>query len=80
MSDEEKKSIMRIINGFTVCRARLRSNEDRQLSLIWASCYSYNNKVAKEFLQDKCLALLFLLSLQFILSEINRSANEIYKE
>lgn len=32
------------------------------MELIWASCYSYNNKVAHRFLTDETLAFLFLVA------------------
>ena len=47
MDNEKRKKLYSCINSFTDCRARLKNIDDPQMELIWASCYSYNNKVAR---------------------------------
>ena len=40
--------------------------ENKGEELIWGTCYSYNCRVSKEFIEDETLAFLFLISAELM--------------
>lgn len=50
------------------------------MTLVWGTCYSYNKQVAKKFLENESLALLFLIASNFIRANEIKNSQSSLKE
>lgn len=47
---EIREELQANILFFEKCRTRIKQEKNGQKELIWGACYSYSNKISKEFL------------------------------